>query len=200
MQTAEIVLFDSEFTAWEGSLSRNWSLDWEHREIFQLAAVKIRVDAYGVEVLGSFNQLIKPLVNPNLSEYIANLTGISQQMVDEQGVDFQSSLNIFHQFCLDGVLKVFSWGHDARVLNENCALLDIDMPYFTAGLHDLRQFAKHHRLSGCDESSGELAASLGIGLQGHAHNALFDVRSIAAALDHWIKTKELVASSLITTQ
>ena len=36
----QIIIFDTEFTAWEGSAQRNWSFDWEYREIIQIAAVK----------------------------------------------------------------------------------------------------------------------------------------------------------------
>ena len=41
----EFVLFDLEFTAWEGSLERGWSEPWEAREIIQIGAVRVKDDA-----------------------------------------------------------------------------------------------------------------------------------------------------------
>jgi len=37
----QIIIFDTEYTAWEGAKERNWSGSGEHREIVQIAAVKI---------------------------------------------------------------------------------------------------------------------------------------------------------------
>ena len=37
----KIVVFDLEYTAWEGSMGRCWSEDWEHREIVQIGAVLV---------------------------------------------------------------------------------------------------------------------------------------------------------------
>jgi len=35
-------LWDTEFTAWEGSWQRGWSEDWEHREIISIAAIRVK--------------------------------------------------------------------------------------------------------------------------------------------------------------
>ncbi|GAB2687768.1 exonuclease domain-containing protein [Aliiglaciecola aliphaticivorans] len=99
MQVLECVLFDKEFTAWHGSKQRNWSENWEHRELIQIAAVKIRMTRDSASILASFNELIRPTINPQLSDYITNLTGIEQAMIDEMGVDFASALKQFHLFC-----------------------------------------------------------------------------------------------------
>ena len=74
----QIVIFDTEFTAWEGSMQRQWSLDWEHREIIQIAAVKVELTLSGAQVVSSFNTLVKTVINPTLSDYIIQLTGIEQ--------------------------------------------------------------------------------------------------------------------------
>jgi beta-glucosidase/6-phospho-beta-glucosidase/beta-galactosidase len=47
--------------------------------------------------------------------------------------------------------------------------------------------------------SGELASHLGVDLQGHIHNALYDVRSIALALNQWMQ-KGLLKLSLFHTK
>ena len=40
MIPSKFILFDTEFTAWEGSQNRNWSLCWEHRELISISALK----------------------------------------------------------------------------------------------------------------------------------------------------------------
>ena len=67
----KIILFDIEYTAWEGSKARKWSEPWEHREIIQIAAIKM---AFGEEVVetGCLDCLVKPKRNPLLSPYITS--------------------------------------------------------------------------------------------------------------------------------
>ena len=36
------VLYDTEYTSWEGSLQRGWSRPDEHRELVQLSAIRVR--------------------------------------------------------------------------------------------------------------------------------------------------------------
>ncbi|TRY33257.1 exonuclease domain-containing protein [Aliiglaciecola sp. M165] len=191
MQVFECVLFDTEFTAWEGSKARNWSQDWEHREIIQLAAVKLRFEHDKATIAATFNEVVCPKFNSDLSEYIVQLTGITQKIVDEMGVDFSSAISLFHDFCHKGSLRTFSWGDDMSVLDENCALNNIAVPDFASGFANLQRIAKKLNVSGCDQSSGNLAKFHRLDLQGHQHNALFDVRSTVMAINHWLATGQL---------
>jgi inhibitor of KinA sporulation pathway (predicted exonuclease) len=200
MQVFDCVLFDTEFTAWDGSKQRNWSLDWEHRELIQLAAVRVTISEDQALIVSSFNELIKPSINPQLSDYICDLTGIQQQVIDDMGVDFESALQQFFQFCNQGKLAALSWGNDGKIIAENCALYRVKMPTFDAGLHNLQILAQRLKLTGCDLSSGELAGANGIELSGHKHNALYDVRSIGLALNAWLKDKRVSMHQLVPTK
>ena len=181
----QIIIFDTEFTAWEGSTQRNWSLDWEHREIIQIAAVKVDLSPSGAQVVSSFNTLVKPTINPALSDYIIQLTGIEQHVLDEMGVDYPAALQQMYLFSQQGTLPCYSWGNDKNVLIDNCLLNVIDMPQFSAGFYNLNTTIRNANIDGAHLCSGELASHLGLDLQGHVHNALYDVRSIALALNHW---------------
>jgi len=196
MQAFDCVLFDTEFTAWEGSNQRKWSLDWEHRELIQLAAVRVHVGAQGVEIISTFNELIKPQLNPTLSDYICQLTGIQQPVIDDMGIDFESALKQFYDVCQRGELSAYSWGNDFRVLAENCNLYNTPKPPFEAGFSNLQQLASKLELPGSHVASGELAQANGVSLEGHKHNALYDVRSLAVALNVWIQTGKLNLSEL----
>lgn len=182
----QIIIYDTEFTAWEGSTQRNWSLDWEHREIIQIAAAKIDVSSNGVRVISSFNALVKPVINPTLSDYIIQLTGIEQQMLDEMGIDYPSALQQLYIFSQEGTLPCYSWGNDKHVLIDNCLLNAIEMPQFSADFYNLNTTIRKANIDGAQFCSGELANYLGLDLQGHVHNALYDVRSLALALNYWV--------------
>ena len=142
MQVFECVLFDTEFTAWEGSKVRKWSLEWEHRELIQLAAVRLKFDAGQAHITATFNEVICPKINPDLSDYIVELTGITQGIVDEMGVDYLSAINLFYEFCHQGSLKTFSWGEDMGVLVENCILNNMETPNFHGGFANLQSLAR----------------------------------------------------------
>jgi len=195
----KIIIFDTEFTAWEGSTERNWSQDWEHREIIQIAALKVAINTSGAEVISSFNTLVKPTINPCLSDYIVQLTGIEQHVLDNMGIDFQAALIQLHSFSLQGTLPCYSWGNDKRVLIDNCLLNGIQMPDFSADFYNLHGMVRNEKLDGAHLCSGELASHLGLDLQGHIHNALYDVRSIALALNQWME-KGLLKPSLFQTK
>lgn len=38
----EFIIFDTEYTAWEGSNERNWSEGWEEKELVKIAAMKVK--------------------------------------------------------------------------------------------------------------------------------------------------------------
>lgn len=190
------VIYDTEFTAWEGSNKRNWKGEGEHRELIQLAALKIAVGPWGVDILERFNSLIKPYINPQLSDYITDLTGITQAHIDNYGVDLGSVLHSFYQFCNDNELLVFAWGNDKSVIEENCRLNALPLPLRFEHFKNLKPLAVEHSLIGRTVSSGQLAAEVGVSIEGHPHNALFDVENIAAALNYWLINDQLEVSQL----
>ncbi len=183
-----LVVYDTEFTAWPGSMQRSWSAPGEYREIFQIAAIKLEYDAGALKPVGSFSSIIKPKINPQLSSYVINLTGITQNIIEELGIDFESSFQQFLAFYDEGIdsqVLGVSWGADDVVLLENCDLCGIEADNKIPMTINLRQFAKQKVLPGCNMVSGELASANGIALDGHVHNALHDVKSISEALIHW---------------
>jgi inhibitor of KinA sporulation pathway (predicted exonuclease) len=77
-----VVLWDTEFTSWPGCNENGWDNEkGEYREIIQIGAVK--VDTESMEEIDRFNKFVKPQINPELSDYIKNLTGITQEDVNQ---------------------------------------------------------------------------------------------------------------------
>src|SRR5882762_1688961 len=64
-----VVVYDLEYTAWEGSQARGWSGPGEHREVVQIGAV--RLDPHrGWAETASLARLVRPRINPRLSAYL----------------------------------------------------------------------------------------------------------------------------------
>ena len=182
-----IILFDIEYTAWEGSKARNWSEPWEHREIIQIAAIKMALGVDAAEA-GCFGCFVKPKQNPILSPYITSLTGIQQSEMDAQGIGFAEALAAFYTFCEQGQNPLFCYGEqDPLVFDENYVLNDLEPPSFPAGMHDICLIFEQAGIDTRLYTSGTVYQAVGIEFDLAAHNALNDVRSLALTLRHLIK-------------
>ena len=115
-----IVLFDTEFTAWDGSVKRNWSKKNEYKELVQLAALKIKIGKK-IKIIDKFNIIVKPVKNPLLSQYFIKLTGITNNNVKNKGVSFKKCIREFYSFCKynNKLVNIYSYGNDYVILKEN---------------------------------------------------------------------------------
>jgi inhibitor of KinA sporulation pathway (predicted exonuclease) len=181
-----IILFDLEYTAWEGSHARHWSEDWEHREIIQIAAIQITPTEEVIE-MGHFDCLIRPTHNPLLSSYIIALTGIEQAALDARGITFPTALAAFYAFCGQGQIPLFCYGDDPGVMNENCLLNELELPAFPAGIYDIRLVFEGAGIDTRRYTSGTVHQAAGAIFEPAAHNALNDVRSMAVTLRQLIR-------------
>ncbi|MFF5084830.1 exonuclease domain-containing protein [Actinoplanes sp. NPDC000266] len=178
-----IVIFDLEFTSWDGAQERGWTGPGEFREIVQIGA--LRVDA-ALTVDGEFDALVRPVRNPRLSGYFQELTGISAQAVAERGVGFADALDDFLKFC-DGAYTL-SYGNDMVILGEN---LILQSPPDRAPAQPLPPFVNVRPYL---NRALPVTAHLAAGSLAHAlrrpgpaestHNALADCYSILEALRH----------------
>jgi inhibitor of KinA sporulation pathway (predicted exonuclease) len=124
--------------------------------------------------------LVRPRINPALSGYFQNLTGITQGMVTQDGVDFAEAYARFLDFAGDGPIAAF--GRDEQVLLDNLRLYGIapsrEMPVF----YNLRGWFAVQGLDPRGMLSCDIGPALGVPYVGHAHNALNDARSLAAGM------------------
>jgi len=191
----EVVIYDTEFTTWEGAMQRNWSGENEHRELVQIAAQKINLQTN--EVVSSFELLVKPQINPELSDYFVYLTHVKQAQVDEQGVLFSEMYEQFMQW--SGGLKKYSFSQeldsasDMGVLEENITLyqLPVVLPKEEFGV--VTGVFQAAGINTAEFNSGKLYQAFDIKLNGHQHNAMHDVDSIVASLfvvkERWLASK-----------
>jgi len=176
--THHIIIFDTEYTAWPGSMKRNYNLPNEHRELVQIAA--LRLDTISWRVLSVFSVYIKPAINPILSPYFIRLTGITQCTVDQHGLPFKQALRLFTKFV--GDTSCYSFGFDARVLRKNCRLLSIPYPLAPRQCHDIRRYFISYGIPAKKYTSGTIVKAFGRTKSRQAHNALNDCRTIVDGL------------------
>ena len=171
-----MVVFDTEFTTWQGAMERNWSGAGEKREIIQIGALLL--DGSFREI-ARFERLVKPVFNPELSDYCVNLTGIKQERLEKEGVGFATALLEFREFV--GPRTAWSYGRDCDVLAENCDWRGIRLGLDRFG--DIRDIVAATGCNPRDWTSGTLHALAGKPRPGdREHDACDDCLSIAAFL------------------
>ncbi|HLU93880.1 MAG TPA: 3'-5' exonuclease [Membranihabitans sp.] len=108
----KFILFDIEATCWDG-YHRNGI-----QEIIELGAVC--VDHFGEEV-DRYVSFVRPVINPRLSRFCTDLTGITQREVDT-ALTFGEIYDEFEDWAqADADTWFVSWGDfDPDILNEEC--------------------------------------------------------------------------------
>ena len=186
------VIFDLELTSWPGSNERNWSLPDEHREIIQIGAVKIETEG-DMQEINTFQILVRSLINPILSDYIIDLTGITQEKIHRDGVSYPLALSRFINFIGENPINIFCNGDDKDVIEENCKIHGRPFPYIFKQSTNLKHFFSIHLgISRKECISGKLPELFGLKNHEILHNALGDARSIIQALRH-LRMKEIVS-------
>jgi inhibitor of KinA sporulation pathway (predicted exonuclease) len=172
------VIFDLEFTAWEGSLQYDWRRPGEFREVVQIGAVKLAPG--NLKPIDEFDVLIIPRLNPVLSPFFTDLTGITNQQLQAQGVDFITGYRAFLDFAAGA--QVWAHGRDDLVLGANLKLYGWDrhfpaLNYTNSILWFLEQGVDLRGKHACD-----VAPAVGAEFSGRQHNAVDDARGVAAGI------------------
>ncbi|MFW6720880.1 exonuclease domain-containing protein [Streptomyces sp. MAR4 CNY-716] len=183
---SSFIVFDLEFTTWPGAPERDWSAPGELREIVQIGALRLDAD---LAVADEFETLVRPVVNPRLSPYFTELTGIGQEAVDREGRAPAAALGDFLGFCKGR--SVLSYGNDMVVLGENAGWArargeQVANGFLDNGFLNVRPWINTLAPQTVSANSGRLWQALGLPkpAAGAEHSALFDCHSIAAALRH----------------
>lgn len=172
-----MIIIDTEYTTWPGALENGWSSPGQHREIVQIAAIRVDEDFNEVE---HFDLIVRPSINPTLSDLFIQLTKISQATVDTQGLAFSEALTKLIAFC--STEEIICMNSDGGVFEENCKLNSIDDFPLRGRFRRLRPLLEKLGIDLINVSSGDLHKMTPSPIQGHTHNALHDVRSMS----HWL--------------
>ena len=180
-----VVIFDTEYTAWEGSRERGWSNEGEYKEIVQIGGIII--DTQNLVEIDSFNVFIKPERNPILSDYFINLTAITQDVIDDKGVSLDSAYSRFVEWSKG--LDSYSFGHDEKVIIENFKLLNIAKDFSTQNFFNARSLFEDNGIDTKGYNSGNVIELFGKKSILRAHDALNDSRIIVEALREMVSKK-----------
>ncbi len=174
-----VTVFDTEFTAWEGSQARNWAEPWETTELVEIGAV--RCDSATFAILDSFQVLVLPKRNPVLSDYFVTLTGITQADLEENGVPLPEAVAGFETFTETSDV-ILSNGGDADVFVESFACYGLPCPLNFRKFLNIQPALLALFPGRPSISSVEIPHLAGVDFVFKAHEALEDARAIATAL------------------
>ena len=186
------IIFDTEFTSWEGCLKNGWQGN-QKKEIVQIAALKVSDD---LTIIDKFNQFCRPEINPVLSDYFIKLTGITNEIITQNGLPFAKVFANFKKFVGKDVCFSHSWGTvltdkaDGNIIDENIELYHLstvnDLAYYNIAAI-FKQVYQKNNINITSQSSGQIAKLLNTENQLKCygvdeHYALYDVYSILAGL------------------
>ncbi len=180
-----IVIYDTEFTTWEGALERGWSGPGEHRELVQIAAQRVELSTRSK--LDSFECLIQPRINPILSSYFTSLTNITQSDITNSGIGFAEAYTKFNEW--RGSEVAYSYSKrvtdytDADVLRENIHLSCLSWHVPKTEFKLLTPLFQAVGIDTNAYNSGKLYQAFNLSLESHhEHNAMDDVHSLTRSL------------------
>jgi 3'-5' exoribonuclease 1 len=163
------VIVDLEATCWEGR-------DSSRNEIIEIGAVLVNEQQ---AILSEFEQFVKPLMNPILSEFCKNLTTIRQEPVDtapyfyEAVERFKSWITSYGEEYL-----LCSWGYyDKMQFEQDCLLHGLETDWLKNHISLKHQYAE---IKGLRRAIGMKNALIGEGLplSGTHHRGIDDARNI----------------------
>ena len=183
----QIIIYDTEFTAWEGSAQRAWSQAWEFKEIIQFSAQKIKITPSEVFPLETFSTYVRPIKNTTLSGYIKELTGIDQQNVNN-GFHPKDLFKAINKITNEGQIPMFSWGNDFHALYETAQISNINIKWLNS--YNLIPAFKEFNIN-TEVTSGNLYREFNLDLTIHQHNAMDDTLSLVESLKELHKKDSL---------
>ncbi|MEQ8806032.1 MAG: exonuclease domain-containing protein [Rhodospirillales bacterium] len=175
-----LIVMDLEWTAWDGSRQRNWTGVGEEMEIVQIGAVRL-ADTPALEELGAFELLVRPRINPTLDRYFTDLTGITQDRLNRDGMDLKDALAAFADFAAPAT-GIYGFGDEMSHIITNCQLYGMANPLARHRCDNVCPAVK--AVLGTDKTpnSSDLPGLMGFTPPGAMHQGLADSRCVAEAL------------------
>lgn len=164
------IICDLEATCWAGERHP------DRMEIIEIGAVKL-ASATG-PVLDDFCAFVRPVLEPTLSNFCRELTGITQADVDG-AESFPAVLQRFQAWMGEPPLAFCSWGHyDLNQLRQDCALHNIDFPpHFARNVNVKNAWAAWQGVK--PRGLARAIRLMGMELEGRHHRGIDDARNIA---------------------
>ncbi|WCJ64930.1 3'-5' exonuclease [Agrobacterium tumefaciens] len=192
------IIFDCEFLCLEGSQRRFWCAAHDPDPVIaQIGAVKLGLEG-GFPLLETYKVLVSPVDRHGrryaIDPFFTRLTGITQEIIEAEGVPLQDALSSFDSFS-EGA-QCWSWGKDELNMMAISTYVAGIQPPMHAGRFD--NAVRLLLASGmpvedlAKTPSNSLADYYGVEhppLQGH--DALDDALSVSYALQHLLQSGKL---------
>jgi DNA polymerase III alpha subunit (gram-positive type) len=194
----EIVIYDTEYWTDQGVLDRCWhGIDDQLPVLIQIGAYRVKHEA-GLPTVDEMLSFITPIGRNGepirLNKYFCDLTGITQEKVDNDGRHPTEAISEFHKFV--GNCNMYSYGDDiVDTFLPTCFAIDIKCPFDLHQAKDARHILRQAGVTEAEIStnrSGSIAHHFGVYLeQHHEHDAKDDARSLLEAFRYLQKNDKL---------
>jgi len=165
-------------------------------EIIEFPA--ILVDVVSCKIVSEWRRFVRPVLNPILSQFCTDLTGISQETVDKSD-EFPAVLNQFQDWLSDkklGTEYTFGLVTDGpcdvgRFLRLSCQHYSLPVPDWASRWINIRKaFANFYRQGGKQDRSPGLQlmlSKLDLEFQGNLHSGLDDAINIGRVTERLLR-------------
>ncbi|XP_054721818.1 3'-5' exoribonuclease 1-like [Uloborus diversus] len=174
-----ICVVDFEATCVEQTIST----DFYPHEIIEFPAVLI--DVKQLQIVDSFHSYVKPVINPILSDFCKEFTGISQVTVD-QAKKFGKVLKLFQDWLFGSVGKgkfIILTDGSADIenfLSTSCIVNDVKIPSYAKKWIDMKAVYRNtYMLERGSKRLVDILKKLGIEFEGRLHSGMDDAQNIA---------------------
>lgn len=175
----KIIIVDLEATCWEGFDAPQG----QQNEIIEIGVCLL--DPKAAEVTEKRSILVKPLES-DISEFCTNLTSITQEMVDTQGIAFDAACKILETEYDSRNRLWASWGSfDRKFFFKQCKRRDVRYPMSKKHANLKRVFQDNY---GQRMGLARALAASHIEQIGTAHRGDDDAYNTAVLLNHLMQT------------
>lgn len=161
-------IVDLEATCWEGA-EKNSKVS----EIIEIGAV---ITDHEFNIIGEFDEFIRPVLNPILSNFCTQLTSIKQHDIDNAD-GFKEVMQDFSNWLKSSsIVEFYSWGnYDKNQLLKDCVSHKIMYPFINhVNLKNLIANKRKTKPAGL----GKTLEQLGLQFIGTPHRGIDDVRNM----------------------
>lgn len=171
------IIFDLEATCWSEEDKNNDRLKHKYKqnEIIEIGAIMLDEN---LNIIGEFDEFVKPTINPILSDFCKELTHIKQEDVDKANT-LNTVMSKFEKWCGNDCY-LCSWGfYDKKQIKK-----EIKLKYYRGNIEKLlqnhisikHQFGDIKKIRPC--GTQKALNMLKLKFEGTQHRAIDDVRNI----------------------
>lgn len=175
----KIIVIDLEATCWNGKIP-----DGQVNEIIEIGICEL--DTNTGEISKNKGIIVKP-ERSTISPFCTELTTITQELVDTEGISFREACNILREEYNAHYYTWASYGaYDLNMMKKQCAIKRVDYPLSQDHINVKTHFRAVKGLTKKVGMNGALQI-LNIPLEGTHHRGVDDAKNIAKILNWCIQ-------------